>query len=478
MTKRGYTSARDVLHEIRAQDIQFLDLKFVDLFGGLQHITFPAGAIDEATFQRGVNFDGSSVRGFQSIHESDLLLRPDPTSLFLDPFFEEATLSVFCNVIDPRGHKPYSRDPRGVAQRAERLLQSLGIGDMASFGLEVEFYVLDDVRFDQATQHAFYFINSPSGPSSPVQSEQRNPPRRPGRKNAYFGAPPADAFHNLRSKISQILESVGMTPELHHHEVGRAGQNEIGIRFDSLGKSADNAVKFKYVVKNTAQRYQKIATFMPKPLFEEAGSGMHTNVSLWKDGKNLFYESGGYADLSEIAIYFVGGVLKHVPALCAFCAPSTNSYRRLVPGYEAPIHLVHSQANRSACVRVPFTGSNPKAKRIEFRTPDPAANPYLSCAAVLLAGIDGIVNRIEPPPAVDENIYEFATTEHGRLLRRTPGSLEEALDALEDDHEFLTHHGVFTTDLIDTWLRTKREKEVKYISLRPHPSEFILYFDV
>ena len=478
MSKRGYKSARDVLHEMREREVEFLDLKFVDLFGGLQHITFPADAIDEATFHRGVNFDGSSVRGFQSIHESDLLLRPDPASVFFDPFYEEPTLSVFCDVIDPRGHKPYSRDPRGVAQRAERLLQSLGISDAASFGLEIEFYVLDEVRFDQATQHAFYYINSEAASWNTGDGKGRNLGHRAGRKSGYFRAPPVDAFHNLRSEITQILRSVGMTPELHHHEVGAAGQNEIGIRFDHLLKSADNAVKFKYVVKNTANRHNKTATFMPKPLFEEAGSGMHTNVSLWKDGRNVFYESGGYADLSRTAIHFVGGILKHVPALCAFCAPSTNSYRRLVPGYEAPIHLVHSQANRSACVRIPFTGSNPKAKRLEFRTPDPAANPYLSCAAVLLAGIDGILNEINPPDPVDEDMYQFATTEHGRLLRSTPGSLEEALDALENDHEFLTRHDVFGTDLIDTWLRTKREQEVKYINLRPHPSEFSLYFDV
>ena len=478
MAKPGHKSARDVLQEIREEEIQFLDVKFLDLFGGLQHITFAADSIDEETFRRGVNIDGSSVRGFQSIHESDLLLRPDPASVFRDPLFDEPPLSVFGDVVDPRGHKPYSRDPRGVAKRAERLLQSLGIGDTASFGLEIEFYVFDDVRFDQTTQHAFYFINSEGASWNTGQGDRPNLGHRSGRKSGYFAAPPRDAFHNLRSKMTQVLRSVGIEPELHHHEVGGAGQNEIGFRFDGLTNAADNAVKFKYVVKNTATRYNKIATFMPKPLFEEAGSGMHTNVSLWKNGSNLFFESGGYADLSKAALHFVGGGLEHEPALCAFCAPSTNSYRRLVPGYEAPINLVHSQCNRSACVRIPFTGANPKAKRLEFRTPDPAANPYLSCAAVLLAGIDGILNETDPPDPVDEDIYKFATTEHGRLLRSTPGSLEKALDALEDDHEFLLRNDVFTVDLIDTWLRTKRDKEVNHINLRPHPSEFGLYFDV
>jgi glutamine synthetase len=463
---------------MREQEIEFLDLKFVDLFGGLQHITYPAAAIDEGTFARGVNFDGSSVRGFQSIHESDLLLRPDAASLFRDPFFDEPSLSVFCDVIDPRGTKPYSRDPRGVAKRAERLLQSLGIGDMASYGLEVEFYVLDDVRFEQATQHAYYFVNSEAAFWNTGQSDKPNLGHRSARKSAYFAAPPRDAYHNMRSKISKVLQSVGIEPELHHHEVGAAGQNEIGFRFDSLTRAADNAIKFKHVVKNTVTRYGKTATFMPKPLFEEAGSGMHTNVSLWKDGKNLFFEAGGYADLSPLALHFVAGLLKHAPALCGICAPSTNSYRRLVPGYEAPVVLVHSQSNRSACVRIPFTGANPKAKRLEFRTPDPSANPYLSCAAVLMAGLDGIVNRLDPPDPIDQDIYKFAETEHGRLLRSVPGELSKALDALEADYEFLLRGDVFTEDLIDVWLTTKREKEVNYISLRPHPSEFALYFDV
>ncbi|MHC5051651.1 MAG: type I glutamate--ammonia ligase [Planctomycetota bacterium] len=477
MAKSHQLSPRDVLQRMRDEEIQFVDLKFLDLFGGLQHITLTAENIDEGAFLRGLNFDGSSVRGFQSIHESDLLLRPEASSAFVDPFFDDPTLSLFGDVIDPRGTKVYARDPRGVAKRAEQLLRSEGIADSASFGLEIEFYVFDDVRFDQATQHAFYFVNSEGAFWNTGQSDRPNLGHRAPKKSAYFAAPPVDTEYNLRSKMVQLLRSVGVTPELHHHEVGAAGQNEIGFRFAPLVQASDNAVKFKYVVKNTAHRYERTATFMPKPLFEEAGSGMHTNVSLWKDGKNLFYESGGYADLSQLALHFIGGLLRHAPALCALCSPSTNSYRRLVPGFEAPVNLVHSQCNRSACIRIPFTGANPKAKRLEFRTPDPTANPYLNCAAVVMAGVDGILNRIDPPDPVDEDIYQFATSEHGKHLQSVPDSLNVALDALEDDHAFLLRGDVFTVDLIDTWLRWKREKELKHISLRPHPSEFTLYFD-
>jgi glutamine synthetase len=475
MDKQDIT-VRDILKRIREEEIAFVDLKFLDLFGGLQHIAFPAAALDEGNLVRGVNFDGSSVRGFQAISESDLLLKPDTRSVFRDPFYDEPTLSLFCDILDPEGYKPYSRDPRGVAQRAERLVRSIGLADSASFGVEMEFYLFDDVRFEQATRHGFYFIDSEPTPASAV-ADGPNSSRRPVRKNAYFAPPPVDAFHNLRGKISTLLETAGVQPEMNHHEVGGAGQNEIGFRFAGLTQTADNAAKFKYVVKNTAHRYGKTATFMPKPLLEEAGSGMHTNVSLWQNGNNLFYDSGRYGDLSEFAIHFIGGVLRHAPALCAFCAPTTNSYRRLVPGYEAPIILVYSQRNRSACIRVPFTGANPKAKRIEFRTPDPSCNAYLSLSAILLAGVDGVRRKIEPAPPVDENIYQFATSEHGRLLQAVPGSLAQALDALEDDYEFLTQDAVFTEDLIDGWLRVKREKEIEYLSFRPHPTEFELYFD-
>jgi glutamine synthetase len=456
---RQHISVRDVLKRIREDEIEFVDMKFVDLFGGLQHITFPAASLDEGSFARGVNFDGSSVRGFQAISESDLILKPDTSSMFRDPFFDDATISMFCDILDPNGSKPYSRDPRGVAERAERLLRSLGLADAASFGLEMEFYLFDDVRFEQSSRHGYYFIDSEAaqhvGDGAPVRRH------RPRAKNAYFAAPPRDPSHNLRGKISKMMDVVGLVPELHHHEVGSSGQNEIGFKYAPLLNAADNSVKFKYVVKNTAHRYQKVATFMPKPLFGQAGSGMHTNVAVWRDSKNLFYE----------------GLLRHAPAVCAFAAPTTNSYRRLVPGYEAPTILVYSQRNRSACIRVPFTGANANAKRLEFRSPDPSCNPYLSLAAILLAGIDGIQNRIEPPPPVDENIYEFATSEHGRLLQATPTALSQSLDALEEDYAFLVQDGVFTEDLIDSWLRVKRDQEIEYLGLRPHPTEFELYFD-
>ena len=468
-------SVRDILKRIREDEVEFVDLKFVDLFGGLQHITFPASSLDEQSFANGVNFDGSSVRGFQSISESDLILKPDTDSVFKDPFYDDTTISMFCDIMDPATHAPYSRDPRGVAQRAERLIRSLGIADFASFGVEMEFYLFDDVRYEQSSQHGYYFIDSEAA----QQVGEKVPARlhRPRAKNAYFAAPPRDQSHNLRGKISQLMRMVDLIPEMHHHEVGSGGQNEIGFKYAKLADAADNSVKFKYVVKNTAHRYQKIATFMPKPLFGQAGSGMHTNVSVWRDSSNVFYEHGRYADLSELAVHFVGGLLHHANAVCAFSAPTTNSYRRLVPGYEAPTILVYSQRNRSACIRVPFTGANANAKRIEFRSPDPSCNPYLSLAAILLAGIDGIRNRIEPAPPVDENIYEFATSEHGRLLQATPTSLTESLDALEADYEFLVRDGVFTKDLIDAWLRVKREQEVDYLGLRPHPTEFELYFD-
>lgn len=471
-------NARDATKIIRDEKIKFLDLKFVDLFGALQHLTLPTEVVDEDTFLKGMGFDGSSVRGFQSIDASDMILMPDPQSMFLDPFFDDPAMSVFCDIVDPNGYKPYTRDPRGVAQRAENLVRSLGIADVAYFGPELEFFVFDDVRYDQTTQHGFYFINAEAAFWNTGQEGRQNLGHRAPRKHAYFAAPPLDYFQNLRSKMSSLLRQVGVETELHHHEVAAAGQNEIGFRFGPLTQQADKAIKYKYVVKNTAHRYDKTVTFMPKPLFEENGSGMHVNVSLWKEGKNIFYQHGGYADLSSQALQFIAGLLHHAPALCAICSPTTNSYRRLVPGYEAPINLVYSQGNRSACIRIPLTGDNTKAKRIEFRPPDPSSNPYLAFAAILLAGVDGIRKGMEPPPPVDENIYKLAGTERGKHIRNTPGSLEMALAALEKDHDFLVQDSVFTQDLIDMWVQSKRENELQYISLRPHPSEFNLYFDV
>jgi glutamine synthetase len=461
---------------IRDEEIRFLDLKFVDLFGTLQHLTVPAEVVDEGIFRTGFSFDGSSVRGFQAINESDMLLMPDSNSVFRDPFFDDASLSVFCDIVDPIRRVPYSRDPRGVAKRAEQLARSLGIADNVFFGPEIEFFIFDEVRFDQETQHGYYFLNSSAAFWSAGAEGGANLGHQAARKGAYFAAPPVDQYNNLRSKISNVLGEVGLEVELHHHEVAAAGQCEIGFRFGPLLRQADAAIKYKYVVKNVVDRFNKTATFMPKPLLQENGSGMHMNVSLWKGGKNLFYQEGGYADLSPLAIHFIGGLLRHAPALCALCSPTTNSYRRLVPGYEAPMNLIYSQRNRSACVRIPVGGSSVKTKRIEFRTPDPSCNPYIGFAALFMAGLDGVLNQIEPPDPIDEDIYELAAA--GHTIEETPASLGEAIDALEKDHEFLLRDGVFTKDIIDAWLRVKREDEIDYIRLRPHPGEFSLYFNV
>lgn len=472
-------SAGDVLRWIKNENIKFLDLKFVDLFGSLQHVTFPTSNVDEGLFANGMGFDGSSVKGFQAIDKSDMLLKPDPSSAFVDPFFDDPTISVFGDIIDPIGYKPYVRDTRGVARRAEELVRAKGIADTVFMGPELEFFIFDDVRYDQTPQHGFYYIrNEGAFWNTGSEGFEGGSGHRPAQKGAYYAAPPADGYLNLRNKMTSVLQMVGLEVELHHHEVAAAGQNEIGFKFARLRDAADNSIKFKYVIKNVAARYNKTATFMPKPLFEENGSGMHTNVSLFKAGQNIFHQSGRYADLSETAEMFIAGLLTHASALCAFCAPTTNSYRRLVPGYEAPINLAYSGRNRSACVRIPLTGGNPKATRVEFRTPDPSANPYLAFSAVLLAGMDGIERRLKPPAPIDEDIYELAGTERGKAIESVPGSLEKALDALEQDNEFLTRDGVFDDSLIHKWITLKRTKEINHISLRPHPSEFELYFDV
>ena len=480
MIDKNKISARDVLHFIKEHSIEFVDFKFVDLFGRLQHVTLSSEEIDEDVFFSGIGFDGSSVRGFQPIDESDMIMRPDSNSFFTDPFFDQTTISFFCDIIDPISNDIYSRDSRGVAMRAEKLVNSLGIADTVNLGPELEFFIFDEVRFDQATQHGFYYINSEGAfwNTGVGGDEGKNLGHRAALKEAYYSAPPTDLYHNIRSKIVSVLKSVGVNSELHHHEVAAAGQNEIGIKYGTLLKMADNAVKFKYVVKNVANKYDKTATFMPKPLFGENGAGMHVSISFWKNGTNLFYESGSYGDISKMAEYFIGGLLKHAPALCAFVAPTTNSYRRLVPGYEAPINLAYSYRNRSACVRIPMSGDNTKTKRLEFRTPDPSANPYLAFASIIMAGLDGINNKISPPAPIDTNIYELDTTDDSVAIESVPESLEKSIDALESDHKFLLDSGVFTKDLIDLWIETKRVKEMQFVNLRPHPSEFTLYFDV
>ncbi|HBP17930.1 MAG TPA: type I glutamate--ammonia ligase [Planctomycetes bacterium] len=469
-------AAQDVFGIIRDQEIRFVDLKFVDLFGRLQHITFAVEAFDLKAFRDGLGFDGSSVRGFQAIHESDMLMVPDPSSAFVDPFFDDPTLSLFCDILDPRTHTFYSRGTRGVARRAEQYLLTTGIADTAFFGPELEFFVFEDVRFDQHTKHSFYFVDSDMAFWNRGGEQGPNLGHKMPQKQAYFVCPPSDGYHNLRSKMISVLRAVGIDAELHHHEVASAGQQELGFKFGTLVQQADSSLKYKYVIKNVAHRYGKTATFMPKPLFEENGSGMHVHCSLWKEGQNTFYEPGGYADLSDNARYFIGGLLAHAPALCGLTNPTTNSYRRLVPGYEAPINLAFSASNRSACVRIPAFANTPNSKRIEFRTPDPTANPYLAFAAILMAGLDGIQRKIDPPSPIDVDIYELSEDEK-KDIGSAPGSLEEALDALERDHDFLLEGGVFTEDLISTWVAHKRKHEIDYIRLRPHPGEFSLYYD-
>jgi len=477
MSKKLAPTPRSIVQRIKDEKIKWFDLKFVDLFGTLQHLVINANTISEGDFVKGFSFDGSSVQGFQPINNSDLTLRPDSKSVFKDPFFDDPALSCFCDIVDPRTHQPYSRDPRGVAKNAEKLVRSLGIADEVFFGPEIEFFVFDDVRFDQATQFGYYYLNNATAFWN-MGKEGKNLGHVAPKKRAYMAAPPLDQYNNLRSKIANVLETVGLEIELHHHEVAAAGQSEIGFKFGPLTAQADKSIKYKYVVRNVADRYEKSVTFMPKPLHQENGSGMHVNMSMLKEGKNLFYEANRYADISEVAEKFIAGILLHAPALCAFCNPTTNSYRRLVPGYEAPMNLVYSQSNRSACIRIPAGASSPKAKRVEYRTPDPSGNPYITFASILLAGLDGIRNNLKPPAPVDEDIYEYVASGRGADLKSTPSSLEDALRSLEADHDFLLQDGVFTEGLLERWIDHKRKKELEYINLRPHPSEFILYYNV
>ncbi len=478
IAKTAYDSLRlEIQQTVEEKGIEFVDLKFVDLFGTLQHITLPVEELGEGLFVDGLGFDGSSIRGFQAIHESDMLLVPDPKTMFVDPFMADPTLSFFCHVVDPETRTIYSRDARGVALRAETYLRASGIADVAYMGPELEFFIFDDVRFGQSMNKAFYRVDSVEGCWNTGRRESPNLGYKPRQKQGYFPAPPLDSYQDLRSNMVKVLRQVGVAAEAHHHEVASGGQSEIDIRFDSLLNMADQSVKYKYVIKNVARAAGKTVTFMPKPLFEDNGSGMHVHISLWKDERNLFYGKRGYAGLSSTALHFIGGLIRHAPALCAICAPTTNSYRRLVPGYEAPINLVYSQRNRSACIRIPMYTGGERAKRIEFRTPDPSSNPYLAFAAILMAGLDGIENQIDPPPPLDRDIYEYAAN-NGHDIQRTPSSLAEALDALEVDHEFLLKGEVFTRDLIEMYIALKRKAEVDYVRLRPHPAEFALYFDI
>lgn len=473
-----FTNADDVLKYVRDEGVQFIDVRFCDLPGVMQHFTVPVGSFGEAEFAEGLMFDGSSIRGFQAIHESDMKLIPDAKTAFVDPFRAEKTLAMNFSIVDPFTNEPYSRDPRNVAAKAEAYLKSTGIGDTVYFGPEAEFYIFDDVRFETKSNAGYYFIDSVEGAWNTGRDENgKNLGYKPRYKGGYFPVSPTDHFADLRDQMVKALLAVGIDVEKAHHEVGSGGQAEINYKFSPLLLAGDQLMQFKYILKNVAWAHGKTVTFMPKPLFGDNGSGMHCHQSLWKDGSPLFYDERGYGGLSDTARWYIGGLLHHAPSLLAFTNPTVNSYHRLVPGFEAPVNLVYSARNRSACVRVPVTGTSPKAKRIEFRVPDPSSNPYLAFAAMLQAGLDGIRNKIEPPAPVDKDLYELPPEEHSSIPQ-VPDSLPAVLDALETDHDYLSEGDVFTPDLIETWIDWKRSNEVDPIRLRPHPHEFELYFDL
>ncbi|WP_435300273.1 type I glutamate--ammonia ligase [Timonella sp. A28] len=473
-----FKTAEEAIAFLKEENVEFVDVRFCDLPGQMQHFNVPIGQFEESAFTEGMMFDGSSIRGFQAIHESDMKLIPDITTAYVDPFRKRKTLVVNFSIVDPFTSEPYSRDPRNVAAKAEAYLKSTGIADTAFFAAEAEFYAFDGVRYQTTPGSTLYEIESGTAAWNMGREEEGlNRGYKTRLKGGYFPVSPNDHFADFRDQICAELEEVGLEVERAHHEVGTAGQQEINYRFNTLTAAGDDLMKFKYVVKNSAWEQGKTVTFMPKPIFGDNGSGMHCHQSLWKDGKPLFFDEKGYGGLSDLARWYIGGLLKHAPALLAFTNPSINSYRRLVPGYEAPVNLVYSARNRSACIRIPITGSNAKAKRVEFRVPDPTANPYLAFAAQLLAGIDGIKNRIEPPEPIDKDLYELPPEEHA-LIEQVPASLDAALDALEADHDFLTVGDVFPEDLIETWIAYKRENEIDPIRLRPHPYEFELYYDI
>jgi glutamine synthetase len=466
----------DVLKAIKDGNIKMVDLRFTDLPGVWQHFSVPPSAVDADALAEGIGFDGSSIRGFQEIQESDMLVVPDPATAFLDPFSTVPTLTLICNVKDPVTGQPYSRDARHIAQKAETYLRTTRVGDAVYFGPEAEFFVFNGVRYGEGINYTMYEIDSKEGTWNTGAAEGPNLGHKPRQKEGYFPVPPVDSMQDLRSEMVLTMEALGIQIEAHHHEVATAGQAEIDMRFTTLTRMADNLMMYKYVVKNVARKHGMTATFMPKPLFEDNASGMHVHQSIWKERTNLFH-GNQYAELSELGRHYIGGLLKHAWALCALCAPTTNSYRRLVPGYEAPINLVYSQRNRSACCRIPMYSSNPRAKRVEFRSPDPSCNGYLAFSAMLMAGLDGITNRIDPGKPIDKNLYDLPPAE-AKEVKSTPGSLDQALDALEADHAFLLRGDVFTKDVIETWLTYKRDKEVDAIRLRPHPHEFHLYYDI
>ncbi|MBD2430154.1 MAG: type I glutamate--ammonia ligase [Mastigocladus sp. ERB_26_2] len=469
------TTPQDVLKMIRDNNIQMIDLKFIDMPGIWQHLTVFHNQIDESSFTDGVPFDGSSIRGWKAINESDMAMVLDPNTAWIDPFMKEPTLSIICSIKEPRTGEWYSRCPRVIAQKAVDYLVSSGVGDTAFFGPEAEFFIFDDVRFDQNSHEGYYHVDSIEGRWNSGKAEGPNLGYKPRYKEGYFPVPPTDTFQDIRTEMLLTMAKCGVPIEKQHHEVATGGQCELGFRFGKLIEAADWLMTYKYVIKNVARKYGKTVTFMPKPVFQDNGSGMHTHQSIWKDGQPLF-AGDKYAGLSETALHYIGGILKHAPALLAITNPTTNSYKRLVPGYEAPVNLAYSQGNRSASIRIPLSGTNPKAKRLEFRCPDATSNPYLAFAAMLCAGLDGIKNKIDPGSPLDKNIYELSPEELAKVPS-TPGSLELALEALEKDHAFLTEPGVFTEDFIETWISYKLDNEVNPMRLRPHPYEFALYYD-
>ncbi len=470
-------TAQEVLKMIKDQNIKIIDLKFIDMPGIWQHCSFYENQIEEDSFESGVPFDGSSIRGWKAINESDMCMVPDPTTAWIDPFYKEPTLSMICSIKEPRTGEWYSRDPRSIAQKALDFLNNTGIGDTAFFGPEAEFFVFDDVRFDQTENKSYYYVDSVEGRwNTGKEEEGGNLGYKPGYKQGYFPVPPTDTLQDMRTEMLLTMAECGVPIEKHHHEVATGGQNELGFRFATLIEAADYLMTYKYVIKNVAKKYGKTVTFMPKPLFNDNGSGMHTHQSIWKNGQPLFW-GDGYANLSQLALNYIGGILKHAPALLAFTNPSTNSYKRLVPGFEAPVNLAYSQGNRSASIRIPLSGPNPKAKRLEFRCPDATCNPYLAFAAMLCAGIDGIKNKIDPGDSLDVDIYDLSPEELSKIPS-TPASLEDALEALQNDSTFLTSTGVFTEDFVKNWIEYKLDNEVNPMRLRPHPYEFSLYYDV
>ncbi|NCO66521.1 MAG: type I glutamate--ammonia ligase [Candidatus Aquicultor secundus] len=470
------TTPKEVLAFAKKNNAVFVDLKFIDLPGVWQHFAVPIDELSEESFEDGFGFDGSSIRGWKSIHASDMIILPDPSTVIMDPFKKYPTISLICDIADPITKEPYDRDPRYIATKATNYMKSTGVADAAYFGPEAEFFIFDDVRYDQNAHEGYYFIDSIEGTWNTGSYEEPNLGYKPRHKEGYFPVPPTDSLDNLRADMVTVMQQAGIYIEAQHHEVATAGQGEIDMRFGPMIKTADDLMLFKYIVKNVAVANGRTATFMPKPLFGDNGSGMHTHQSLWKDGKPLF-AGNEYAGISEMALFYIGGIIKHAKALAALTNPTTNSYKRLVPGFEAPVNLAYSARNRSASIRIPMYSPSPKAKRVEVRFPDPSCNPYMAFAAMLMAGLDGIENRIHPGEPMEKDLYELPPEEIAKIPQM-PGALDEALNALESDYQFLLKGNVFTEDVIKAWIRYKRDNEVDALRLRPHPHEFYLYYDI